>query len=255
MALPKVKFEKLDIIDNLNILIWYSKPENSKNSPLNFYDFTLRLFPELDGKLKENMKDDEVYLILDKYVKPILKDLYDNSDVLEKYQSIWDKVNDNVMKELEDKLDIKWNCENIICYVGLLPICPRDILGKSYYVNYGLSKDDILSAGIHELCHFIYFDKWMDIYQNYNEEEFDYPHIAWYLSEAMIDPLINNGTFKKYTNNDLSAYSVFYDMYIGNESVIDILRSYVNNYKIEEAIKKGYELFKNNENLIKGMNN
>ena len=254
MFLPKVKFKKLDIEENLNCLVWYSKPENSKNSPLNFYQYTINLFPELNGKLKDNMRDEEVYRILDQYVKPILKDLYDNGDELEKYQKIWEKVNDNVMKDLEKKLNIKWNCDEVVCRVGLLPVCPRDILQKTFDMNYGNKEDNIIAIGIHELCHFIYFEKWKEIYSNYNEEEFDNPHIAWYLSEAMIDPLINNEVFRKYTNGDLSAYSIFYEIFIDGKSVIDILRNYVEKYPIEEAIRKGYELFRNKENIIKNIN-
>lgn len=252
MPLPKVKFKKLDIEENLDNLVWYSRIENSKNAPLDFYKFMLNLFPTLNGKFKENMSDEEIYMILDKEVKPILKDLYDNSNEIEEYQTIWNKVNDDVMRDLEKRLNIKWNCDEITCRVGLLPVCSRDILGKTFDINYGNNKENIIATGIHELCHFIYFQKWMEIYPNYSEDEFDNPHISWYLSEAMIDPLINNKTFQKYTDDDLSAYSVFYETFIDGKSVIDILRDYVQNFSIENAIKKGYELFKNNENIIKG---
>lgn len=155
------------------------------------------------------------------------------------------------MRDLEDKLDIKWNCNEITCRIGLLPVCPRDILGKNFDINYGSSEEKIIAVGIHELCHFLYFEKWKQIYPNYTEEEFDTPHIAWYLSEAMIDPLINNDTFKKYTSDDLSAYTVFYETFIEDKSIIDILRDYVNHYPIDEAIKKGYEMFQKYENKIK----
>lgn len=255
MKMPQVVFKKLTIEENLDNLVWYAKPENSKNSPLNFYQFTLNLFPELNGKLKENMSDEEVYMILDKYVKPILKDLYDNSNDLKKYQTIWNKVNNEIMKDLGNKLNINWRDQKIICRVGLLPVCPRDILGKTFDINYGCTKDNIIATAIHELCHFIYFEKWREIYPDCNENEFDFPHIAWYLSEAMIDPLINNDTFKKYTNDDLYSYSAFYEIFIDGKSIIDILRSYVQNYSIEDAIKMGYELFKNNQSMIKNIKN
>lgn len=251
MSLPKVKFVKLDIEDNLDSLVWYSKPENSKNSPLNFYKLILRLFPELNGKLKENMSDEEIYLILDKEIRPILENLFMNSSDYLKFQEVWDKVNDNIMQDLANKLNIKWSCDEIICRIGLLPFCSRDILGKTFDVNYGGKSENIIATVIHELCHFIYFEKWMEIFPDYSEEEFDTPHIAWYLSEAMIDPLINNEVFHKYTDDYLSSYTVFYETFIDGKSIIDILRKYVNDYPIEIAIKKGYELFKKYEKEIK----
>ncbi len=252
MSLPKVTFQKLDIEENLDSLVWYANPMNSKNSPLNFYEFTLKLFPELIGKLNENMTQEEIYMVLSKEVRPILENLQSHSQDIERYQKEWDIINDAVMKDLENVLKVKWQeNEKITCRVGLLPVAPRDIIGRIFDINYGKKKDDLIATAIHELCHFLYFEKWKELYPDYREEEFDNPHIAWYLSEAMIDPLINNATFQKYTNSDLSAYTVFYETYIENQSIIDILREYVANYPIEEAIQKGYILFQKYESIIK----
>ncbi len=251
MNFPKVEFKPLNIDENLDDLVWYVKPENSQNSPLNFYKFMMEMFPNLKNKIRENMSNEELYVILEKEVKPILEKLFKDDD-LKKYQRIWDKINDNVMEDLEKKLEITWPRNwKIFCYVGLLPVCPRYIKNHSFNVNYGVSEDNLIATTIHELCHFLYFEKWKEIYPNYTEEEFDSPHIAWYLSEAMIDPLINNETFKKYTNDDLSAYPIFYRTFIKGKSLIDILKDYVNNYPITKAIQKSYELFKQYEYFIK----
>ena len=241
--LPKVRFEKMNIEDNLDILVYYSKMENSEDVPFNFYNFTLKLFPSLNGKLKNNMSDEEVYMILEKEVKPILENLYDNSNDTLIYQNVWDDVNDNIMKDLEERLDTKWDISKVICNIGMFPVLSRDIMEGTYEINYGSDRDSIIETGIHELCHILYFKKWREIYPNYKEEEFDKPHIAWYLSEAMIDPLLNNDIFRKYTSTSLVSYSVFYEIFVDGRSIIEILREYVNKYGVEEAIKKGYELF------------
>lgn len=252
MSLPKVKFTKMNIEDNIDSLVYYLNPKNSKNSPLNFYLFTLKLFPELEGKVKDNMTDEEIYMILDKEVRPTLKKIYESSKDECLYQDIWDEVNDDIMEDLENKLNIKWQSDVITCRLCMLPVCSRDILGKTFDINFNRDRDNIIATGIHELCHMLYFAKWIELFPDCREEEFDNPHIVWYLSEAMIDPLINNELFKKYTSDDLSAYTVFYDTFIEGKSIIEILREYVNNYSIEEAIKKGYELFKKYESIIKG---
>lgn len=252
MSLPKVKFVNLDIEENLDNLVYYLNPKNSENGPLDFYKFTKKLFPELEEKITDNMSNEEIYKVLDNEIRPILEKINNNSNDRERYQKVWDNVNDDIMSDLEAKLNIKWNCSEIVCRLCMLPVCSRDILGKTFDINFNCNKDDIIAAGIHELCHILYFKKWMEIFPNYKVEEFDKPHIAWYLSEAMIDPLINNDIFKKYTSADLSAYTVFYETIIDGKSVIDILREYVNKYPIEEAIKMGYELFKKYESVIKG---
>lgn len=253
MSLPKVRFKKMDISENLDSLVWCSNPKNSKNSPLDFYKKTLMIFPELEGKIHEGMSDYDIYMVLDREVKPILENLYNDSNDVEKYQTIWDKVSDQIMIDLENKLDCKWP-ENIevVARICLLPCLSRDIMGRTFDVNYGGEADDVIETAIHELCHIIYYEKWMQIFPDYSEEEFDNPHIAWYLSEAMIDPLINNETFRKYTKGDLTCYTVFYETYLEDgKSVVDILRDYVREYPIGEAIKKGYELFKKYEDIIK----
>ena len=252
MAYPKVRFISMDIEENLDSLVYYLNPENSKNSPLDFYSFTMHLFPELEECVWDNMSDQELYVVLDKEIRPTLEKIKNNSNDIERYQMVWDKVNDKVFVDLERVLNVSCNFQEVVCRACMLPVCSRDILGHTFDINYNRSDDDVIATGIHELCHMLYFQKWMEIYPDYHEDEFDNPHIAWYLSEAMIDPLINNDTFKKYTNEDLSAYSVFYETFIDDKSIIDILREYVNNYSIEEAIKKGYELFQKYEKEIKG---
>ncbi len=251
MALPKVKFKKMSIEENLNDLVYYLNPDNSKDSPLDFYKLTLYLFPKLEDKLQKNISAEELYLLLEENVKPKLKNLHNDSLELTRYQAIWNEINDAVMRDLEEKLNITWSCKEITGRFCLLPVCSRDILGKTFDLNYGVGKDNMIATVIHELCHIIYFEKWMELYPNYSEEEFDKPHIAWYLSEAMIDPLLHNETFQKYTNEDLTSYSVFYQTFIDGKSIIEILRNYVQNYSIETAIKKGYELFLENANIIK----
>lgn len=148
--IPRVKFEKMNIEDNLDILVYYSKMENSEDVPLNFYNFTLKLFPSLNGKLRNNMSDEEVYMILEKEVKPILENLYDNSNDTLIYQNIWDDVNDNIMKDLEERLDTKWDISKVICNIGMFPVLSRDIMGGTYEINYGSDRDSIIETGIHE---------------------------------------------------------------------------------------------------------
>lgn len=251
MALPKVKFIKREIEDNLDDLVWYAKPEHSDGTPPDHYKNMMIMFPNLKGKIVKNMSDEEVYMILDKEIRPYLENLFKNSSDSSNYQEAWDKIYEAVMYDLEDILNIKWSGEDITCRVGLLPVCPRYIKERIFDLNYGNTSSKMISIAIHEICHFLYFEKWKEIFPNHNEEEFNNPHIAWYLSEAMIDPLINNEMFKKYTDDDLSAYPVFYETIINGKSVIEILREYVANYPIDEAIKHGYELFKTYENEIK----
>ena len=188
MNLPKVKFVKLSVKENLEELLWYANFKNSIDSPVNFYESLLEIFPELKGKITYNMSIKEIHLVLEKYVKPILENLYNNSKDIQNYQKIWDSINDEIMLDLQKRLDIKWKEDTkITCKIGLLPVCPREIESFTYCVNYNMDKDTLIAISIHEICHFLYFEKWKEIQPNYKKEEFDSPHISWYLSEAFIE--------------------------------------------------------------------
>lgn len=250
--LPKVIFKKCEVDKNLDSLVWYAKPSNSENLPINFYQKMLDLFPELKDRTNNSMSYMEIYNVLAKYVKPKLEKLYRESTLDQTYQSVWDEVNDEIMKLLEKKLDTTWDREKeIICEIGIFPSLSRDIVNYSFEINYDVSNDEIIATGIHELCHMLYFKKWKELYPASNSLEYNNPHIVWYLSEAMIDPLVNTEEFKKYTSDSLEAYPYFYDKVIGWKKLIDILRENVSKYSIDEAIRRSYEIFKEYESEIK----
>ncbi len=248
--MPHVTFEALDIEENLDCLVWYANPKNSKHSPLPFDSLTIELFPFLKGKIHENKNDEEIYLLLEREVKPILEQKK-NSEEISHYQQLWDAINDDVMRDLEKRLHISWKKHTKITgRVGLLPVAPRDIQALCFDINYGISPEEFIATTIHELCHFLYFEKWKELYPHDSKEVFSPPHIAWYLSEAMIDPILHNDIFHRYTSGDLKSYPIFYQIKIQDQSIIQILRQYVQDYPMEEAIQKGYELFQKYQDFI-----
>ncbi len=50
---------------------------------------------------------------------------------------------------------------------------------------------------MHELCHFLFFEKCKEIYPNWKYEDFDSPSLLWYLSEIIIDPILNSEGIQK----------------------------------------------------------
>lgn len=174
-------------------------------------------------------------------------------EVVESFQTNWNLINDEVMVALEERLNIKWpESTDVEAFIGIMSSCPRNIINKRFYVNADANINRMREVVIHEICHFLYFEKWQEIYNNYDEEHYDYPNLIWYLSEAMIDPLLNNSAFTKYTNSEIKSYDTFYNKKINGDSIIESLREIVNNNGVEEAIKKSYQMFSENEDLIKG---
>jgi hypothetical protein len=40
-------------------------------------------------------------------------------------------------------------------------------------------------VALHEILHFIWFEKWKEIFPEHNKKEFESPHLAWKLSEMV----------------------------------------------------------------------
>ena len=249
---PKLIFKKAKGIDNINELVWFSHIENSKNAILSYYQFMIEIFPELEGKLKNNISDEEILDILKENILPILDNLYHNSLDKERYEKIWIQIGNDIFYDLENVLETKWDKDiTIVVKIGLYPVLSRNIENYTFKMNYGVTRDFLIASIIHELCHFLFFKKWRELYLDTNNDDFNYPSTLWYLSEALIDVLINNDTFKKYTSSSLEAYPYFYKIKINDKYLVDIIRGYFNDYKIDIALKKSYELFLKYENVIK----
>ena len=48
------------------------------------------------------------------------------------------------------------------------------------------------SVAIHEILHFIYFEKWKKVFPKTQEKEFDAPHLVWQLSEMVPGIILND---------------------------------------------------------------
>ena len=53
---------------------------------------------------------------------------------------------------------------------------------------------------MHELCHFLFFEKCKEIFPNWKYEDFDSPSILWYLSEIVVDPILNSNDIQKWVD-------------------------------------------------------
>ncbi len=252
MELPKITFNTLTFEENMDIIAMFIYNElNSNNKDnTNYFKNEYKINNDFSNK---NMK--EISIILQKHSK----DYWDNymkncENKIKNFQNNWNAINDEVMMDLSNRLNIKWpkSCLNIKANIGHLCYCPRFIEKRSFNARITDDINDMKKVIIHEICHFLYFEKWKELFNDYDETHYNIPHIIWFLSEAIIDPLLNNQTFKKYINGEILSYKQFYETKINNENIIDKLRKIMIDNSIEEAIKISYDYFLKNEDIIKG---
>ena len=114
-----------------------------------------------------------------------------------------------------------------------------------------MEKEYLIQNIMYECCHFVYFEKWKELFGDWKIEQFDSPHIVWYLSEMVIDPILNNENIQIVYKSDFKAYSNFYKINIDNKCLMEYIKQIYKENKIEDAIKKSYQFVLDNERLIK----
>lgn len=236
----KVNFKLLSLEDTASILNWSSK---QIGGILPLSEATFYLYPELKGKI--NIDKDNTDLICNLIKDRINKFNNDNKDKLKKYELLWNRYQDKYINIMEDYFKISLNKE-INAYLGLLPVCPRFIEGLSFYFDL-CDEERFIDICMHEICHFYFFEKCKKIFKNWKYEDFDNPSLLWYLSEIVIDAILNRKEVQSLFDHQFRSYDNFYDIYLENKCIVDIIKDIFDNNDIECAIKKGLIFLKENE--------
>ena len=254
MKIPKVMFRAMTLEENIETIKW-AYYEN--NGLLSVHDFTIQYFPEL-ANLDENLSREEVYRIIEAVVE---KDYKKNESRIkqevQRYNSSWEKYNDIYLNELSNYLGVSWPLELdvIDAKVGLIPVFPRYLDFFSFSVSTGIEDSQLTEICAHETQHFLLFEKWKVIYPQIPRREYDSPYITWQYSEMVTDPILNNKPFCDMFSFQERGYDSFYQMYDGEELVMDKLRQiYSKNIPVDEKIGEGFEYVKNifeSENELK----
>lgn len=241
MDLIKIVFRKMTLEENIDFVkeCFYENGDS-----LSLHKCTLEAFPELE-KFNLNSNKEEVYKEIEKVVEERylrLKDVIDTK--VNEFSKIWNDYNDKYFKMLTSffKIDFPKEIKIIDASVGILPVCPRYLDTFSFSVSIGIPNDNIIDLCAHETLHFLWFEKWKELYPNTPKEEFDSPYLCWQYSEMVTDPILNNEPFLSEFNLNEIGYNSFYELYDDDDLVMDILRNiYSQEIPIEEKIKKGYE--------------
>lgn len=190
-----------------------------------------------------------------KYVESVyklrLKDIQTSRQLL---QVEWDKVHPEVMKRLQEIMDIGWPDKSITGFMTLNKICPRDLDNWSFFVEAFANVEAQKGICLHEITHFLFFEKWKQVFKNFDVKEFNKPGLAWNLSEILVEPIDEDVVLKKLVPSTAKAYARYYKTKIigGNESVIEHFKKIYLDYNSDftELLKVSYDEI----NRLKSMN-
>lgn len=255
MELPKITYRAMTFEENMDMIAMFINQETIREQKPNTNFFRNHYSELADVEFTENMTREQTSELLQSILLDSWnKDMDGSEQRIKDIQSDWNTINDSVMLDLSKKLNIEWpeDTLDIQARVGIMFFCPRYISHRIFDTNIKSDTNRIRSITIHEITHFLYFEKWKELYNDHDERHYNRPNIAWYLSEAIIDPLINNDTFRKYTIQENRSNRDMCEIEVNGTSIVHTLREIVSSNPIEDAIKLGYDYFVENEEVIKG---
>lgn len=237
MNIPVVKFEKMTLEDNINTILDFNK---------NFTDFDkylFKMFPELSNLNKNISKEEKI-----KHIKEVVTKKYNSNSLLleeavTRYQKNWDKHNDKYMSSLSEYLNTQWpeSTKTIKTKIGFIPIFPRYLDHFAFSTNPYLQEPELIKVTAHEVLHFLWFKKWMELHPNTPRANFDSPYSIWKYSEMVTDSILNSKEMSNDYPINEKSYDYFYDIKDGDKLVMNELKKiYEKNDSIENKINKGY---------------
>lgn len=211
-----------------------------------------KAYPDLDYEYAKSLPESDRFEYITSQMKVEAKNrqsVIDSS--IKTFQETWNAL-------IADKLNTVYSfafdndCSNILndmsAYVGLNPICPRDLEHHCFDVYHYFETQYAMSVALHEITHFVWFYFWQKHFQD-DMSEYDFPNLKWLLSEIVVETIIRNSYIETLSPQpQYIAYSYFYDMTINGELIFDTMKQlYVNHKDIYDFMEQSYEWIKKNE--------
>ena len=195
--LPRLEFNIGHLTWDTNLFERIKKTKIRNKTELK--DYLFKIYPEI--KKTKTRKDIRLF-ILNEY-KNNFDEIYGK---ILYFQEEWDKINDKLLKAISDVIETEWDKNAINAYVSISPINPRELKNYSFSIDYKANYRIFLAICTHELIHFLYFKKLIEIYPKIDTSTFDKGK-TWKLSEILAPILMNNPKIVKIIGkSDIGAY-------------------------------------------------
>ncbi|MDD3263835.1 MAG: hypothetical protein PHT94_02985 [Candidatus Nanoarchaeia archaeon] len=241
--IPKIKISIEKIDEYKELLEFVFLDDNIfKNSSFYFY-------PELKEILNNSKnKKKDLFIFFKNYEKQHEVELKNLSNRLEK---LWNKYNDKFMKIFEEINEIKWTNKRKIfdVKITLSPLCPRFLDENLFYVFYKFDDKKLIEVILHEISHFIFFEKFKEIYPEVDSSNFESPNLIWKFSEIMPGIILQDKRFQDlYKIEEISVYDIIKKIKIKDRLILDIFKEfYEKKENFVDFVIKSYDLIKKNE--------
>lgn len=245
----------MDFELNIKLICRYVNPEfNRKNKSRPFAERTYLLYPELRGKITDDMNEEQIYQIVKPCVERVITEKKaDIENKITQLQAAFDAIQPQLMSNLITAFEMDWpkEQEEISCYVGCISSFPRSVMTKEFFVSYEKEIDMLMMASIHEINHFVLFETWKQIHGYDKEIEPLYPDTLWFLEEMAVDPTLNIPSIQNIAPYPQKAYEQFYECEINGISAEEhIIRMFTDRSSIKSFLNTAYNFIETNKELL-----
>ncbi|MEK6741904.1 MAG: hypothetical protein AABX68_01830 [Nanoarchaeota archaeon] len=251
--LPKVKFYSAPLkhfIKSLNHFL------NPKKEEWDWSRGILRSYLELEMRLKGVTEIEKRKNISSLFFQELVKSQEYKKEIKEKvtlFQKEWDKINDYYMLALSKTLEIDWPKKDKVfkVFVSPNPICPRFIKERVFDAYYRDPLERMIAISIHEILHFLWFEKWKEVFPKTPKYHFDEPYLEWKISEMVPRTILSDKSIQNIFNHKPLIYDEYAYLNIKGRLLPKHLGEFYYKRKdIEDFIKKSWEFVKKHEKEI-----
>jgi hypothetical protein len=253
MESPKIKFtiaKPKEIVPLINHFL------NPRPRGWDWSHYILNKYPELKKKLvKATDKKKRNFITKNFFETYYKKEIGNLEKVRKEYQKAWDKINNKIMIALSEIVEYSWpkNCEKITARVSLCPINPRYIKSRTFDINYSASLHSMKAITIHEILHFIYFEKWKRIFPKIPEKKFEAPYLVWDLSELITSIVLSDKRIQNVFKHKPTPYKEHEKMKISGKCVLNYINElYKKRKNFEDFLRKSWRFVKKHKKEIGG---
>jgi hypothetical protein len=253
MFLPKVKFTNIPLSEEVDLLYIFLFEDD-----WGWGKYIIKKHPKIKKVFDFKSKKEKIKF-LNNFIINFRKE---NKELIEKnkkeYQKEWGRIEKEFFIILSEIIETDWpkNKKIIKAKISANPICPRSLSDWSFSLFYNYKKAfDATEIIMHEACHFLYFEKWKQLYPEMDNKKFNEPHIEWHLSEILAPIILNDVRVQKSLKHKAVFYKEYKRIKIEGKTAPkyfnDLYKKTIKDKNFEEFLKEAYRTIKRNKKLFK----
>lgn len=211
-------------------------------------------YPQLDRtRIERTAKPEQ-----EAYLREALSDLYQQitweiAVKKEAYQAHWEKNRQAVEDALGDifRTPLAGQFRDVRANITLNPICPRFLAERRFDLFYRNSPQGALGMALHELTHFLWFDRWNTLFHD-DPAEYEAPHLKWIFSEMAVKPILGDPRLAERNPYypDSCIYEYLETMMAGGKPVMETMEKLFAENDIDHFMIEGYRYCREHETEI-----